>query len=71
MISTAREIERMPESFSLERIQVGVGLVTSTFVAVRSTKLCDVFLPRIGAESVILNPKPSPPTSGARVIGSL
>ena len=71
MMSTAREIERMPESFSLDRIQVGVGLVASTFVAVRSTKLCEVFLPRIGEESVIFRPKPSPLTSGAREIGSL
>ena len=71
MMSTAREIERMPASFSLERIQVGVGLVASTFTAVRSTKLCEVFLPRIGAESAIFRPNPSPLTNGASEIGSL
>ena len=71
MMSTASEIERTPASFSLERIQVGVGFVASTFIAVRSTKLCEVFLPLIGAVSVIFNPKPTPATSGARVIGSL
>ena len=71
MISTASEIERMPASLSLERIQVGVGLVASTLMAVRRTKLWEVFLPLIGAVSVIFKPKPAPATSGAIVIGSL
>jgi hypothetical protein len=70
-MSTAREIERMPASLSLARIQVGVGFDASMPVAVLRIKLSEVLRPRIGALSEILKPNPSPRTGLALEVGSL
>ena len=70
-MSTAKEIERIPASLSLARIQVGVGLDASIPVAVLRMKLSEVLRPRIGALSEILKPNPSPDTGFTLEVGSL
>ena len=70
-MSTTTEIERMPESFSLETIQAGVCALAFTLEAERTTNLVEPTLPLIGAASEIFSPKPSVFTGVTFEIGSV